>query len=185
MTLKLYGSTASPFVRRIRCQLKDRDYEFIKINIFDSADRESLKKVSPHMRIPILVDGEKVLWDSTIIAEYLQDTPICIEEKLNLNLINELTDSGLMLFQLRMFKLDPSEESRLHSLQQSRVSNVLSYLEFQLEKMSERSKEWLYMTLDWFDYREVLDWRTNHTSLLKFFDNYTPSKWLKESDPRG
>lgn len=184
MSLKLYGSVASPFVRRIRSQLQDQDYEFIQINIFDHQDREKLKKVSPHLRIPILVDAEKVLWDSTIIAEYLQNEPIPTDEKLNINLVNEMTDSGLLLFQIKKFKLDPQEESTLLSLQQSRISNLLRYLEYQIEKLDERTKEWLFISLDWFEFRNVVDWKSNHPGIASFYEAFPQSKWLKKTDPR-
>ena len=58
--MKLYGSTTSPYVRRIRLWLNDTDYEFVNMDIFAGPGRALLKAgflfevfMSVEMALPI------------------------------------------------------------------------------------------------------------------------------------
>ena len=64
--MQLYGSTSSPFVRRLRLLLAERPHEFISLNIFESADRERLIALNPTRKVPMLADGEQVVFDSGV-----------------------------------------------------------------------------------------------------------------------
>jgi len=72
--LKIYGALLSPFVRKVRCVLAEKQvaYELVATNPFDkSAD---FLRRSPLGRIPALEDEEgRPLADSTVIAEYLEE----------------------------------------------------------------------------------------------------------------
>ena len=52
--MKLYGSTTSPFVRRIRIVLASIDHEFLNLQIFSGADRELLASRNPTLKVPCL-----------------------------------------------------------------------------------------------------------------------------------
>ena len=71
--LKLYGSTTSPFVRRLRIWLANTEHEFVNMQIFDGPDREILAARNPAMKIPMLEDGDAIIFDSRIIYRYLTD----------------------------------------------------------------------------------------------------------------
>jgi len=72
--LKIYGALLSPFVRKVRCVLAEKQisYELIATNPFDkSAD---FLRRSPLGRIPALEDEEgRSLADSSVIVEYLEE----------------------------------------------------------------------------------------------------------------
>jgi len=72
--LKIYGALLSPFVRKVRCVLTEKNvpYELVATNPFDkSAD---FVRRSPLGRIPALEDEQgRALADSTVIAEYLEE----------------------------------------------------------------------------------------------------------------
>jgi glutathione S-transferase len=72
--LKIYGALLSPFVRKVRCVLAEKQiaYELIATNPFDkSAD---FVRRSPLGRIPALEDEQgRSLADSSVIAEYLEE----------------------------------------------------------------------------------------------------------------
>lgn len=184
MSPKLYGSHASPFVRRIRVELKDRDYDFHLINILDEEDRKIVQKLSPHLRVPIWTEDWKIFWDSLIIAEHLQGGPIPTDEKLELNLINEMTDSAIQLFQMKKFNVDQKTESLFSLMQIERIQQILLHFNEKIDDLKPRAKEWLWISLDWFDFRDVFDWRENHPALVRFFQEYPKSKWLEITDPR-
>ncbi|MDX1392334.1 MAG: glutathione S-transferase family protein, partial [Rheinheimera sp.] len=69
--MKLYGSQTSPYVRRIRLLLAQAPHEFINLNIFADADRQTLASINPTLRIPMLEDDEKIIFDSGVIYRYL------------------------------------------------------------------------------------------------------------------
>jgi len=72
--LKIYGALLSPFVRKVRCVLSEKQvaYELVATNPFDKSS-EFLRR-SPLGRIPALEDEQgRPLADSTVIAEYLEE----------------------------------------------------------------------------------------------------------------
>jgi glutathione S-transferase len=71
--LLVVGSYLSPYVRKVLVclELKGIAYEVDHIVPFFGDDRFS--KLSPLRRIPVLVDGDLVLTDSSVICEYLED----------------------------------------------------------------------------------------------------------------
>ncbi|MFZ5783112.1 MAG: glutathione S-transferase family protein [Pseudomonadota bacterium] len=68
------GSPLSPYVRKVLVclEIKGRPYEIDPIVPFYGDDRFST--LSPLRRIPVLVDGDLALSDSSVICQYLEDT---------------------------------------------------------------------------------------------------------------
>jgi glutathione S-transferase len=71
--LLIVGNYLSPYVRKVllALELKGIAYEIDPIVPFFGND--AFSKLSPLRRIPVLVDGDLVLTDSTVISEYLDD----------------------------------------------------------------------------------------------------------------
>lgn len=181
--MKLLGSMASPYVRRIRIQLEERPCDFVPINVFSEEGQAEILKYSPTMRVPILVDGETVVWDSLLICEYLSTKPLSLEEKKSLVLINEMTDSGIQLFQLRKFETDPQDMGVFSQNNLKRITQVLEYFEGQnLEKWG-TVEEWLYCTLDWFVFRNVFPWQSTYPNLVSFMKSNKDRAILKSTAP--
>ncbi len=72
--LKIIGNTVSPYVRKVLTvlALKDIPFEIDPIVPFHGDDE--FAKVSPLRRIPVLIDGDFVLSDSSAIVQYLEET---------------------------------------------------------------------------------------------------------------
>lgn len=70
--MKLYGVMLSPYVTRaaLTCWYKNLDFEQISISASQAKEPEFLE-ISPMGKIPILVDGDVVLSESTAICEYI------------------------------------------------------------------------------------------------------------------
>jgi glutathione S-transferase len=71
--LRIVGSYVSPYVRKVLAciLLKGLDYEIDPITPFYGSDE--FERLSPLRRIPVLIDGDLVLCDSTVICAYLDE----------------------------------------------------------------------------------------------------------------
>ncbi len=181
--MKLIGSIASPYVRRIRIQLGKQDYQFEKVNVFDKADQKKLAKISPTKRVPVLIDGETVIWDSLLIAKYLNRADFDLETSKELVLINEMTDAGIQLFQLRKFEIDPVDSGVFSQNNLGRIQEILKYFEAKTLSEWNMVEQWLYCTLDWFIFRNVVDWRGEFPHLVEFYLKNTKREIIQDTAP--
>ncbi len=71
--MKIIGSYVSPYVRKVLAclYLKRLDYEIDPITPFLGGDE--FERMSPLRRIPVLVDGDVTLCDSSVICAYLDE----------------------------------------------------------------------------------------------------------------
>ncbi|EQC50694.1 glutathione S-transferase family protein [Bacteriovorax sp. DB6_IX] len=181
----LMGSVASPFVRRIRLLLDDADYDFQIINVMSQEGQEELAKHSRTRRVPVFLDGELEIFDSPIIAAHVLRREFSLDEKLFMKEVDELTDAGLLLYQMKVFNLDPKRESKMAKIIEGRLLRILSYLnEASVELGDELGlKEiWLYTTLDWFKFRSVQDWGV-YENLVKFHQKFTSNENIVKTAP--
>lgn len=72
--MKIIGSFVSPYVRKVLAclELKGIAYEIDPITPFFGNDE--FERLSPLRRIPVLIDGDVVLSDSSVIAAYIDET---------------------------------------------------------------------------------------------------------------
>ncbi|MCB9094913.1 MAG: glutathione S-transferase family protein [Halobacteriovoraceae bacterium] len=185
--IKLFGSQASPYVRRIRLMLNEDKYEFIKIDIFSKEGQKELSRYTQTKRVPVLVDGEQVIWDSYLITKYLLNRPLTIEEEKKLILINEANDSGIVLFQMKRFDLDPNHKNIYSKIQEKRIAGILELFNEEYgsrEFKWDLEEQWLYCMLDWFKYREVFAWEDSFPNLKRFYTASCNKKGVSETAPQ-
>ena len=74
--IKIYGMSGSPFVRRTELVLTEKsvDYELITLSRA-SGDLQTPEHLArnPRGRVPVLADGDLILYESQAIVEYLED----------------------------------------------------------------------------------------------------------------
>jgi len=74
--LKLYDFPECPFCQKTRIVLEEKDlsYEVVPVDLkAGEQKRPEFLKLNPFGKVPVVVDDEVVVYDSTIINEYLED----------------------------------------------------------------------------------------------------------------
>src|SRR5215813_7189722 len=74
--LKLYDYRDCPFSQKVRVVLAEKDLEFERVNV-DLGKSEQrtpeFLRLNPYGKVPVLVDDDEVVYDSTVINEYLEE----------------------------------------------------------------------------------------------------------------
>jgi len=74
--MKLYDFLPCPFGQKVRIVLAEKglSYELVQIDLTQGEQRRpEFRRLNPFGRVPVLVDEDITVYDSTIIAEYLED----------------------------------------------------------------------------------------------------------------
>jgi glutathione S-transferase len=140
------GNYLSPYVRKVLAclELKGLDYEIDPITPFIADDRFSA--LSPLRRIPVLIDGDLVLNDSSVICQYLEDRfaqpsfyPVDAADRAKARWIEEYCDTHLasvLVWKLfyqkvvrrHVFQEEPDEAMVKHA-REVEIPAALDYLE--------------------------------------------------------
>ncbi len=190
--MQLYGSTTSPYVRRIRMWLKDQDFEFINLDIFSAEGHATLLAKNPTMKIPMLCDGDTTIYDSRIIQRYLNQKlaleQLSWEDENTLTLIDGANDSLVELLLLSRSGIAMDSELMFVQRQQQRVSNIMTTLEQKAQQGA--FEQWgyvaicLYCLLDWVAFRNLHD-MTEYPALNQFRQQHLTRPEAQSSDPRN
>jgi glutathione S-transferase len=142
----IVGSYLSPYVRKVLVclELKGIGYEIDPIVPFLGDERFS--KLSPLRRVPVLVDGDLVITDSSVICQYLEDLqptpslfPADLRDRARARWLEEFADSRMGdVFIWRLFNQvairpavwgEKGDRALVDRTLQEDVPAVLDYLE--------------------------------------------------------
>jgi glutathione S-transferase len=146
---RIIGSYLSPYVRKVLVCLtvKRVPYEIDPIIPFMGDDRFS--QLSPLRRIPVLLDDQVTLCDSSVICQYLEDRypepalyPSGIADRARARWLEEFADSRMgEVFIWRLFNQvainpfvwgEPTDTAILEKTLREEIPHVLDYLETQV-----------------------------------------------------
>lgn len=189
--MKLLGSTTSPFARRLRIYLTNKDHEFINLDIFAEQDRDLLTRNNPAQKIPALIDGEQCIYDSRVIFRYLaskyQEQPLNWTQENLLTLIDAANDSLVSMLVLQRSNIDTEQDTLFFNLQRERVEQVFIALDKEVAQGA--FSDWyypaicLFCLLDWAEFRALAKWQ--HFSYLKeFHQQHAMKTEVLQTDPR-
>jgi glutathione S-transferase len=74
--MKLYDFLPCPYGQKVRIVLAEKglSYDLVEVDITQGEQRRpEFLRLNPFGRVPVLVDEDTTVYDSTIIAEYLED----------------------------------------------------------------------------------------------------------------
>jgi glutathione S-transferase len=147
--LTIIGSYVSPYVRKVLAcmNLKGLSYQVDPITPFFGNDE--FRRLSPLCRIPVLIDGDFSVSDSSVICGYLDETypghallPTDPKDRARARWLEEYADTHLgdlliwSLFYQRVVKPlvwgEPTDEARVQKALDQDIPAALDYLEGEL-----------------------------------------------------
>jgi glutathione S-transferase len=141
--MKLLGVPLSPFVRKVAVVLAIKDLPFEQEPVMPGAADPDFQALSPLGKIPVLVDGDLVLADSSAICEYLEEKypahpvmPSGPEARARARFLEEFGDSKLVetasiLFMEKFLKpVMRGEEADLARVEQVETELLPPYLDY-------------------------------------------------------
>ena len=189
--MQLYGSTTSPYVRRLKIWLNNDDYQFIELDILSQAGHEILKQKNPTLKVPVLFDGDQAIYDSKVIYRYLNSKynreNISWDDENNLTLIDAANDSFVELLMLNRSGISADSNIMFIQRQKARTQDLLHLLNDKV--LAGEFDTWqypaicLYCLLDWIKFRELFD-ISQLSALADFITTNHNNPGVKESDPR-
>ncbi len=142
----IVGSYLSPYVRKVLVVLEHKRVPYLVDPIIPFTGDERFARLSPLRRVPVLVDGDLALADSSVICQYLEDRvpehpiyPSDVADRARARWIEEFADSRMgdvfvwQLFQQlainpRVFGR-PTDRAIVERTLATDIPGVLDYLE--------------------------------------------------------
>lgn len=166
--MKLYGTTTSPFVRRVRVVAAEVGEPVELIDTASEAGQASLREVSPIRKVPVALSDGRTIFDSRAIIDWLVTTrgygtfapPVDKWRETNLvNTIDGALDSLIQLFYLRRDGV-AVDGSAYATRQVERAEAIFTHLSSEVHGttfgtgfgLAELS---LIAALDWMDFRKT------------------------------
>lgn len=191
MSITLYGSLPSPYVRRIRMHLDDTPYQFSAVNIYDDAERAKFSEITPVKKLPVLVDGDSPIFDSHIISQHINQLRNLNELNLiqhNLiSAIDAVTDSLIILFMGKKSNLNVNTDTLLFKLQLERIPASLQWLNQQAKQGVFNNWDLcsiaLVSLIDWAEFRELYEF-SDYPALLAARDTHATRDIVRSTAPK-
>ena len=141
--LKLYGSTTSPFVRRVRVVALELGLAFEWIDTFTDAGQAALRVLNPLWKVPTVeLDENTTLFDSRVITEHLLREhgpgPLAVIDEGDLQVRNVITvidgalDSLINALYLQRDGIT-SDKASYMAKQRERAAAALGWVETRLD----------------------------------------------------
>ena len=147
--MRIIGSYVSPYVRKVLAciALKGLDYEIDPITAFYGS--EEFERLSPLRRIPVLIDGDLTLCDSSAICAYIDEAyperpllPAGVANRARARWLEEYADTRLgdvfiwgLFYQKVVHPIiwgEPGDEARIARTLAADAPREMDYLEGQL-----------------------------------------------------
>jgi glutathione S-transferase len=166
--VKLYGTTTSPFVRRVRVVAAELGVAIERIDTATDEGQAALRRVSPIRKVPVAELDGRLLYDSRTIIDWLVTTrgwgtlapPRDRWADANtINAIDAALDSAIQVFYLRRDGLDVATLAHAER-QRDRIAAIFDWLDGELAAgrlgaaigLAEIS---LGCALDWMEFRDA------------------------------
>lgn len=202
--MKLIGSLASPYVRKVRVVLAEKklDYQFELENVWVSETR--INDVNPLGKVPCLImeDGHSMI-DSRVMVEYLDTlTPVCKllppngRDRADIKCWEALADGvtdAAVLVRLERTQRPPEQQS------EAWVQRQLHKVHLGLASLAEKLGDSPYCagnhysladvavgcTVGWLAFRfPEIDWRGDYPNLARLYDKLSERPSFRDTAPQ-
>jgi len=145
--MRLYDYPDCPFCQKVRVVLAEKDLEYERVHVDLRKNEQKVPeflKLNPYGKVPVLIDDDVVVYDSTIINEYLNEEypnpPLMPEDsagRARVRLLEDFCDNsfippaGVVLTEIH--KPEAERDAEKIRRYQSELSRVLARLEPLLE----------------------------------------------------
>ena len=202
--MKLIGSLASPFVRKVRVVLAEKklDYDYELENVW--APDTKINESNPLGKVPcLMMDDGSPMYDSRVMVEYLDTlTPVCKllppsgRDRANVKVWEALADGVLdaaVLVRLEKTLRPPEQQS------QAWIDRQMDKVNAGLGVMSQDLGESAYCTgthytladvavgcaLGWLAFRfPDIDWRGDYPNLARLYDKLSERQSFRDTVPQ-
>lgn len=146
--IKLYGASASPFVRKVMAVLAIKQLPYDHVPSMPFSGDEELARVSPLSKVPALVDGDLNIADSKVICRYLESAypevpvyPTDLQQRARADWFEEyggtvLAEAAAGVFFHRFMRptvfKQPVDEEAVDKIINKKLPPMLDYLESQV-----------------------------------------------------
>ncbi len=185
--LTVYGTTTSPYVRRVRVIANELGVDVELVNAFDADGQARMRAINPIWKVPTATIGELSMLDSTTICEYLLNNhgpgPMerfrgdNVHERNLLTVIDGALDALINGFYLARDGVTV-ETSAYARKQQDRARSAMTWLEqwatgpwlSQVQKLG-LPEVAMVTTVDWMRFRDTYD-VSKHPKLVELADHW-------------
>lgn len=145
--IKLYDFPQSPYCQKVRLVLAEKDlsYEKVFVDLMKNEQKSpEFLRLNPYGKVPVLMDDDDAIYDSTIINEYLEDEyphpplmPPDSGERSRVRMFEDFADSsftaqgGLLAAELRK-QAEQVDQERVQRYRADLI-RVLEFLDRHLE----------------------------------------------------
>lgn len=198
--LTLYGTTTSPYVRRVRVVAHELGIDVDLVNTFDDDGQARMRAVNPVWKVPAAKVGELSILDSSTICEYLvnQRGPGELErfnaenvhERNLMTVIDGALDSLINAFYLARDGVT-AESSSYAAKQKDRAASAMQWLEqwatgpwlSQVQKLG-LPEIAMVTTLEWMQFRETYD-VSKHPKLVELAKHWADRASFASTRPNA
>jgi glutathione S-transferase len=166
--MKLYGTTTSPFVRRVRIVAHEAGVAYERIDTATPAGKAALEQLSPIWKVPVVEIDGRTIYDSRAIIDWLTTTrgwgglaaPRDRFTTANqVNAIDAALESGIQLFYLGRDGV-ALDGLPIAQRQVARITSILDWLggELAAGRMGAElglAEVSLICALDWMEFRDI------------------------------
>ena len=194
MPVTIVGSERSPFVRVCRMFMIQQNITFnFKLLDFvnDEKDAFELSKITPINKVPLLKDGDQIIFDSRVIMDYLSQKvglpARSLDEENLVSVIYSCLDTSVILFLMRKDGFDIDAPGFFLSRQRARIPNNIKFLTPWAEKLSATNpSDWNYISMSLYSYlfwaqaRDVLN-ISDYPEMESFMTKFSNAAGVKET----
>ncbi|WP_257797911.1 glutathione S-transferase family protein [Psychromonas sp. CD1] len=184
--MKIYGNLTSPFVRHCRIVLLQSafPYQFIE------TDMIHIGQISPIKKMPLLMDGDLTLTDSSSILKYLHEksgSPFMpdLRDFELFNMTNTIMDACVNLYVMKKMDNITPEQSQYLKRQKTRVISgleALNEIDLDMSLGLSDGKLRLACFLDWGIYSDFINLKKLN-NLSRFLDLVRQNKFFIQTCP--